>query len=66
MSAIYMPKGVKRPDGSSRYAYVTFVMMNDSYVPGALLMAYGLRTQWTEAEIVCLVAPEISAPSRPL
>ena len=56
-----MPNRVKREDGSARFAYVTFVMMNDSYVPGALLMAYGLRRQWTEADIVCLVTPEITA-----
>ena len=64
MTAIAMPGRVKREDGSARFAYVTFVMMNDSYVPGALLMAYGLRRQWTEADIVCLVTPEVSADAR--
>jgi len=59
--AMQMPADMKREDGSSRFAYVTFVMMNDSYVPGALLMAYGLRRQWTEADLVCLVTPEITA-----
>ena len=61
MIAMQMPADTKREDGSSRFAYVTFVMMNDSYVPGALLMAYGLRRQWTEADLVCLVTPEITA-----
>ena len=64
MTAIAMPNRVKREDGSARFAYVTFVMMNDSYVPGALLMAYGLRRQWTEADIVCLVTPEVTADAR--
>ena len=57
MISINMPDNMKREDGTSRFAYVTFVMMNDSYVPGALLMAYGLRRQWTEADLVCLVTP---------
>jgi glycogenin glucosyltransferase len=64
VTAIAMPGRVKREDGSARFAYVTFVMMNDSYVPGALLMAYGLRRQWTEADIVCLVTPEVSTDAR--
>ncbi len=64
MISINMPDNMKREDGTSRFAYVTFVMMNDSYVPGALLMAYGLRRQWTEADLVCLVTPEITADAR--
>ena len=64
MIPIDMPDAVKRADGSARFAYVTFVMMNDSYVPGALLLAYGLRRQWTEADIVCLVTPEVTADAR--
>ena len=59
-----MPDAVKRADGRARFAYVTFVMMNDSYVPGALLLAYGLRRQWTEADLVCLVTPEVTADAR--
>ena len=61
---IDMPDNMQREDGTARFAYVTFVMMNDSYVPGALLMAYGLRRQWTEADLVCLVTPEITAEAR--
>ena len=64
MIPIDMPDAVKRADGSARFAYVTFVMMNDSYVPGALLLAYGLRRQWTEADLVCLVTPEVTADAR--
>ncbi len=64
MSAITMPSDMTREDGSRRYAYVTFLMMNDSYLSGALLMAYGLKKQWTEADIICLVTPEITASAR--
>lgn len=64
MIAIDMPREMKRADGSARFAYVTFLMMNDSYLPGALLMAYGLRRQWTEADLVCLITPEITADAR--
>ncbi|MEE3258896.1 MAG: glycosyltransferase [Candidatus Latescibacterota bacterium] len=64
MIAIDMPDNMQREDGTARFAYVTFVMMNDSYVPGALLMAYGLRRQWTEADLVCMVTPEITADAR--
>jgi len=39
-----------------RRAFVTFLMLNDSYLPGALLVAYGLRQQRTEADLVCMVA----------
>jgi glycogenin glucosyltransferase len=45
---------------SSPLAYVTFLIRNDSYLPGALLLAYGLHKQRAAAEKVCLVTPEIS------
>lgn len=55
-----------RPDlffddkGRHRYAFVTFLMMNDSYLPGALVLAYSLRRQGVQADLVCLVTPEIT------
>ena len=33
------------PDGSARYAFVSFLMLNDSYLPGALTVAYALQQQ---------------------
>jgi len=39
-----------------RSAFVTFLMLNDSYLPGALLLARALRRQRTGADLVCLVA----------
>lgn len=44
----------------SKHAYVTFVMRNDSFIPGALVFAYALRQQETEADLVCMVTKEVS------
>ena len=53
------PEGMKRCDGSSRFAFVTFLMMNDSYMASTLLMAYGLKKQNSQADTVCMVTEEI-------
>ena len=53
------PENMKRPDGSSRFAFVTFLMMNDSYMASTLLMAYGLKKQNSQADTVCMVTDEI-------
>lgn len=47
-----------------KYAYVTFVMRNDSFVPGALVLAYALRKQNTVADLVCLVTSDVSTKAR--
>lgn len=44
-------------------AYVTFVMRNDHYVPGALVFAYALKEQGITDDIVCLITPLVSAAS---
>ena len=44
----------------NKYAYVTFVMRNDSFIPGALVFAYALRKQQTKHDLVCLVSEEVS------
>ena len=58
------PQSIHRPNGRSRYAFVTFLMLNDSYLPAVLLLAYGLRRQKTEADLICMVTEEISRPAR--
>jgi len=58
------PAEMKRDDGSSRYAFVTFLMRNDNYLPGALLFGYCLREKRTQADLVCLVTRNISAAAR--
>lgn len=45
-------------------AFVTLLMRNDSYLPGALLQAYQLRLQAVPADLLCLVTPEISPAAR--
>jgi glycogenin glucosyltransferase len=58
------PVRIKRVKGASSHAYVTFLMLNDNYLPGALTLAYALRKQRTGADLVCLVTPEISPDAR--
>jgi len=41
-------------------AFVTFLIRNDSYLPGALVVAHRLRKMGTKGELVCLVTPDIT------
>ncbi|MBN2604782.1 MAG: hypothetical protein JXR62_03015 [Bacilli bacterium] len=45
----------------NKNAYVTFIIRNDSYLPGALVFAYALRLQKTKADLVCIVSENISS-----
>lgn len=44
----------------NKNAYVTFIIMNDSYLPGALVFAYALKLQKTKADLVCIVSENVS------
>lgn len=55
---------MEKPDGNGPFAFVTFLMLNDSYLPGALLLAYALRRQRTGADLVCMVTEEITPAAR--
>lgn len=44
----------------SKNAFVTFIIRNDSYLPGALVFAYGLRLQHTKNDLICIVSDNIS------
>ncbi len=35
------PIEMMRPDGTPRFAFATFLMLNDNYLPGALVLAFG-------------------------
>ncbi len=59
-----LPTDMIREDGSKKYAFVTFLMMNDSYVASALMMAYGLKLQNSKADAVCMITEEISSEAR--
>jgi glycogenin glucosyltransferase len=41
-------------------AYVTFIIRNDSYMPGALVFAYALKLQKTVNDLICIVSENIS------
>ena len=43
-----------------KYAYVTFVMKGDSYVPGALVLAQSLLNTNTNHDIVCIITPDVT------
>jgi hypothetical protein len=45
-------------------AFATFLMLNDNYLPGCLVLAGGLRRQGVTASLLCLVTEEISAAAR--
>ena len=44
----------------SKFAYVTFIIRNDSYLPGALVFGYALRKQKTKHDLVCVVSNNIT------
>lgn len=44
----------------SKNAYVTFIIRNDSFLPGALVFGYALRLQKTEADLVCIISENVS------
>lgn len=50
-----------RPD---RRAFVTFLLFNDSYLPGCLMAAYGLKRQGSRSHRVCLVTDSVSERAR--
>jgi alpha-N-acetylglucosamine transferase len=58
------PQHMRREDGSTRFAFVTFIMLNDSYLPGTLMTAYALRKQKTRADLLCMVTEEVSSEAR--
>lgn len=44
----------------SKNAYVTFIIRNDSFIPGALVFGYALRLQETKHDLVCIVSENVS------
>jgi len=47
----------------NKHAYVTFIIRNDSFLPGALVFAYALRKQETTKDLICIVSDNISKSS---
>lgn len=50
----------------SRSAFVTLVMLDDGYIPGALLLGYSLRETYPESVLICMVTDEISSSTKNL
>ena len=48
----------------NKNAFVTFIIRNDSYLPGALVFAYALRLQEIKSDLICIVSENISEYSR--
>ncbi len=44
-------------------AYVTFIIRNDSFLPGALVLAYALKLQKTKHDLVCIVSNNLTKRS---
>lgn len=44
----------------SKNAYVTFIIRNDSFLPGALVFGYALRLQETRHDLVCIISENVS------
>ena len=59
-----VPRRMYHADGTARFAFVTLLMLNDSYLPGVLMLAHGLRKQRTRADLVCLVSGDITRSAR--
>lgn len=47
------PLMMTREDGSRKYAFVTFLMMNDHFLPGILMQGNQLRQGNYNADLVC-------------
>ncbi len=48
----------------TKHAYVTFIIRNDTFLPGALVFAYALKKQDTKKDLVCIVSDNISENAR--
>ena len=48
------------PRRENKFAFATFLMLNESFLPGALVLAHALRKQQTGADILCLVTDDIT------
>ncbi|EDO41547.1 predicted protein, partial [Nematostella vectensis] len=45
-------------------AWVTLVMLGDGYAAGALAVAHSLRMVQTKHDLVCMVTPDVTNPTR--
>ena len=55
---------MKAIDSKKQCAYVTFMMRNDSYLPGAMVLGHKLRKLNTPHDLVCLITKDITGQAR--
>lgn len=53
-------------DIKQKYAYITLVMRNDNYVPGAIVLAHSLNMTKTKYDKICMITNDVSSKSRKL
>ena len=54
------PEKMRDTNGNNIYAYVTLVMLGDSYIPAAIVLAQSLINSGSEADRVVLVTNDVS------
>jgi len=54
------PEKMRDSNGNNIYAYVTLVMLGDSYIPAAIVLAQSLINSGSEADRVVLVTNDVS------
>lgn len=54
------PSEMFNKDGTCKYAYVTLVMLGDTYIAGAIIVAYSVRKAGSQADLVALVTYDVS------
>jgi Alpha-N-acetylglucosamine transferase len=56
----------KTPNDISKYAYVTLLMLGDSYLPGILTLGYSIRKMGSEIDTIVMVTNDVSNHAREL
>lgn len=54
------PPEIFRKDGSCKFAYVTLVMLGDTYIAGAIILAHSIRKAGSLVDLVVLVTPDVT------
>src|SRR5437870_4471464 len=57
---------IYRKDGTCRYAYVSLLMLGDSYMPGLLTLAHSIRKMGSKIDLVIMITDDVSQHARDL
>lgn len=58
------PTDVFRADGTCKYAYVSLLMMGDSYLPGLMTLVYSIKKMGSLIDIIIMVTDDVSQHAR--